>query len=703
MSQSAQNIVNELYAKNQYISGLFTHVNEFSEAYKMKLKRPSMTKHNRTYLNLHEFDQRFVNPYILSNKVATPHFVEYKDVPINSCTFGNNAEVDLTGPNHMIIDIEAHFYMPESRATTAFLPQIIVSPHPDHRLANGATVNGGSPFNFGTGSTEGGVSEDRILVKEGFVYSPTNAATPADPYSIVIDGKRYRVESGAVRYTYVDEHGEFIAGPDGRSELGNVFGVVGLGAGTGDRVSIANKIRYTSLPGFKLIKLAELLFDSSDVDKVEPLTGAVYRHDQKSLSLRNALDVSVGQEVPVKAKGSLYSGRGAFAFGKSGPRTSDAYQATNLVTNGPQTPKDVQPKQTWNVPLLFGPTRCTKYAFLKKVYGANQNAITVRFDFEQLENMRYAAPKVFIKQEVELIPENLYAAQPTFGPTDEHVRREIRYIPVTIGDSVPDKGCSTFTSKLSYGSVAVAAEIKTALCAKKRSGKDYITQGFRNWCRSYNVKAGRVDAKLTELGGMIDRVDMLVMGSNDENTWNKWHLHGVKTEETKYKTVITQSETTRAVPVYDAADTTFATAWPAPLDLPVRTYTHSDATEILHIEEAVTKVEFRMNALVELFKDQTIEYYKTESRRIRGIGANHDETPHAHLHFNFNRCPDYPIGLTFISSYSPQFDIHIDPDVLSCSDTGNLKAFLLAQGRTRYRYTTDGIVLERAALTSGGD
>jgi len=340
-----------------------------------------------------------------------------------------------------INDSYVTFNLPEVSCNAADLPDIIVrAADPDIRQTNGG------PWNFGTGNAATATELSRVLVRNGFNYDST---APEETLIVSDDGTEYYIRSstngvgsvGGISYTYVNEHGQFIAGPDGRNAAPNENGY-GDPANAGlPRVQRANWVRATDLPGLKIITNARFVVEQSVVDEYTSSKPLLMRQTRMlHNSDRTLFDELIGQEVVRERVGSRVSNSGQHGAGLGeGLSALDTFREYNQYANGLQTPKATQPATQVFVPLFFQHTmkRCDSFPAAL----TSDADVCYQFDTTRLSELYYAvAGNTFIEERVELYTSTT-SATPTAaeqaGSIDNPRIINTRHIPVFIPNSNP--------------------------------------------------------------------------------------------------------------------------------------------------------------------------------------------------------------------------------------------------------------------------
>lgn len=260
-------------------------------------------------------------------------------------------------------DAYVSFTLPEATCSEAPLPNIIVTTFDEDVMA----LNNGRAFNFATGTlATAAETTSNVLVHRGFVYATDNPGagiTVNDETNYTYDGRSYTIRSsntgmdgrGGINYTYQDEHGNFIAGPDG------IFAEPDLnGFGGGDQgqpiVTRANYVVAAELLGLKFNRETKWSVEGCEIDKYTNQLLLNHRELLMSKSCqRQAYDKLIGQEVPEERPvSSLRSHTGVAASGGEEGLLACNYTRQYIkLAHGLQTPKPLHESTRIHVPLAF--------------------------------------------------------------------------------------------------------------------------------------------------------------------------------------------------------------------------------------------------------------------------------------------------------------------------------------------------------------
>jgi len=256
--------------------------------------------------------------------------------------------------NDMYIEIDT----PVVTCDPVALPDIVVKP----KDLNVYAANGNKSLNFGTGQLNNATEEasGNITVTDGFNYQyDVLGGDFAATTSITSNGKIYNINYslpldntsiGGISYTYVDQHGNFIAGPNGQAVTPDKNG---FGAGQGSRILRANYVRACDFPGVKYFHHNIFKVDDNNISEYHSLAQMNFRERRLTPTVRKAFDRLVGQEEVFDEIAENHTAAGdtssGFAAGASQLEYGRHYHRR---ASGLQTPKPSQPSQRLYIPCM---------------------------------------------------------------------------------------------------------------------------------------------------------------------------------------------------------------------------------------------------------------------------------------------------------------------------------------------------------------
>jgi len=316
---------------------------------------------------------------------------------------GSTTEIELKQNCDYINDMYIEVDTPVVQCDSVTLPDIVVRP----KDLDVYSANGNRSLNFGTGLINTASEESTaglVNVVDGFnyVYDPIGAVYTNTTITNV-DGKQYtiRVASltephGGISYTYVDQDGNFIAGPNGQAVNP---GVNGFGAGQGSRVSRANYVKAADFIGLKYFHSNIFKVDDNNISEYHSMALINFRERRLTPTIRRTFDRLVGQEEAFEqiSENHTATGKTASGFAAGGAQAQYGRHHTR-VANGLQTPKPVQPSQKLYIPCIhwFNVERKTSLPVVCMPDGK----LVISVQNSPIDHLFFPAPGLYIQETV---------------------------------------------------------------------------------------------------------------------------------------------------------------------------------------------------------------------------------------------------------------------------------------------------------------
>jgi len=342
---------------------------------------------------------------------------------------GNTTEIELKQNCDYVNDMFIEVDTPVVQCNEAPLPNIVVKP----RDLDVYSDNGNRSLNFGTGllNTASEESSGIINVTDGFnyVYDPIGAVFTNTTITDV-DGKLYTIRvasltevNGGISYTYVDQDGSFVAGPNGQPTVPDVNG---FGAGLGSQVLRANYVKGADFIGLKYFHSNIFKVDDNNISEYHSMALINFRERRLTPTIRQAFDRLVGQEEAFDqvAENHTAAGKTSSGFAAGGVQAVHGRLHTKRAS-GLQTPKPVQPSVKLYIPCIhwFNTERKTSLPVVCMPDGK----LVISLQNSPLEHLFFPAPGIFI-QETVYAYSNAGGANGTQADPHRIVNRRIPYI-----------------------------------------------------------------------------------------------------------------------------------------------------------------------------------------------------------------------------------------------------------------------------------
>lgn len=258
---------------------------------------------------------------------------------------GACTEIELKQNCDYVNDMYLEVDTPEVSCKPVQLPDIVVKP----RDLNVYSANGDKSLNFGTGllNTASEEASGNVTVPDGVNYEfDSIGGVYTDTQVTNSDGKLYTIRvasltepTGGISYTYVDQDGNFIAGPNGQAVTP---GVNGFGAGQGSRVVRANYVKGADLIGLKYFHNNVFKVDDNNISEYHSMALVNFRERRLGPTIRKAFDRLIGQEEAFEeiSENHIAEGKTSSGFAVGGVQPTYGRQYVRKA-NGLQTPKPV--------------------------------------------------------------------------------------------------------------------------------------------------------------------------------------------------------------------------------------------------------------------------------------------------------------------------------------------------------------------------
>lgn len=270
---------------------------------------------------------------------------------------GNRTEIELKQNCDYVNDMYLEVDTPEVTCELVDLPDIVVKP----KDVNVYTANGNVSLNFGTGAFNLPSQEGtNTVVQEGYNYQadPLNPGNFEPLTQITWNNKTYNLAiadgvtylSGSISYTYVDQHGNFIAGPNGQASSPDVNG---FGTGNGARVRRANYVKAAEYLGLKYFTTNTFKVDDNNISEYKSMALINFRERRLGPFCVRAFDELIGQEVVYDEIAENHTATGETASGFASGGTQPGYSRVYTQrARGLQTPKPTQPSTRLYIPCI---------------------------------------------------------------------------------------------------------------------------------------------------------------------------------------------------------------------------------------------------------------------------------------------------------------------------------------------------------------
>ena len=310
-----------------------------------------------------------LTPFPSISIIHTTHFLPLSTAfkPCVVCAFeyvrttetlneGACTEIELKQNCDYINDMYLEVDTPTVSCDPVALPDIVVKP----KDIDVYSANANKSLNFGTGilNTASEEISGNINVVDGFNYVyDVLGAVFVDTTITNSDGKLYTIRvasvtepTGGISYTYVDQNGNFIAGPNGQAITP---GVNGFGAGQGSRVLRANYVRACDFPGIKYFHTNIFKVDDNNISEYHSMAQINFRERRLTPTIRKAFDRLIGQEEAFDeiAENHTSTGSTSSGFAAGGSQLEYGRHYTRRAS-GLQTPKPTHSSQKLYIPCM---------------------------------------------------------------------------------------------------------------------------------------------------------------------------------------------------------------------------------------------------------------------------------------------------------------------------------------------------------------